>query len=180
MNIETKRLVIRAAEQEDAKFLADLINDPEVRDSLGAYNLIFPTSTEMEARWIADVQKNPDQVAMIITMRATGKPVGLIALSDMNDRNASAHVSVMVERKSWSKGYGTEAISGLLERLFHNKNLHRVWLRVDESNHRAIKCYEKCGFRKEGVLREDHFAHGAWRSSYVMSVLADEFREGSS
>jgi RimJ/RimL family protein N-acetyltransferase len=84
----------------------------------------------------------------------------------------------MVERKSWSKGYGTEAISGLLERLFLNKNMHRVWLRVDQGNARAIKCYAKCGFVKEGMLREDHFAHGAWRSSCVMSIVVDEFKEG--
>jgi len=178
MNIETKRLAIRAAEPEDAKFLADLINDPEVRDSLGAYNLVFPTSVEIETRWIADVQKNRDQVVMIITMRASGKPLGLIALSDMNDRNASAHLSIIVERKSWNKGYGAEAITGLLDRLFNNKNIHRVWLRVDQSNERAIACYTKCGFAKEGVLREDHYAHGGWRSSYVMSILADGFKGG--
>ena len=178
MNIETKRLVIRAAEQEDAKFLADLINDPEVRDSLGSYNLVFPTSTEMEARWLADVQKTHDQIVMMITMRAGGKPLGLLALSDMNDRNASAHMSIMIEQKSWNKGYGAEAIAGLLERLFHNKNLHRIWLRADEGNARAIRCYEKCGFKREGVLREDHFAQGGWRSSFIMSMLADEFREG--
>lgn len=179
MNIETKRLLIRAAEQEDAGFLAALINDPEVRDSLGAYNLVFPTSKEMEARWLADVQKAHDQIVMIIASRTGIKPLGLIALSDMSDRNASAHLSIMIERKSWGKGYGSEAIIGLLERLFINKNTHRVWLRVDEGNARAIRCYEKCGFRKEGALREDHFAKGSWRNSIVMSILADEFKRAS-
>lgn len=179
MNIETKRLVIRAADQEDAKFMASLVNDPEVRDSLGAYNLVFPTTQEMESRWLADVQKSQDQIVMMITARAGGKPLGLMALSDMNDRNASAHLSIMIERKSWDKGYGAEAITGLLERLFRNKNTHRVWLRVDEGNARAIACYLKCGFRKEGVLREDHFAQGGWRSSFVMSILSSEFKEAS-
>ena len=178
MNIETKRLVLRAAEQEDAKFLADLINDPEVRESLGAYNLVFPTSVEIEERWIADSSKHNDQAVMIIILRTSKKPLGLVALSDMNERNGSAHLSIIIEQKSWDKGYGTEAVNGVLERLFDRMNLHRVWLRVDEGNARAIRCYEKCGFGKEGTLREDHFAHSAWRNSYVMSILVDEFREG--
>ncbi len=176
MNIETKRLVMRALEPEDAQFLADLINDPEVRHSLGAYNLVYPTSTDLEAKWIAEVGGRKDQVAMMMTARTGKKPVGLIAISDMNERNASAHLSIIIEQKNWNKGYGSEAISGLVGHLFGEMNIHRIWLRVDQNNARAIRCYEKLGFRREGTLREDHFAHGAWRSSYVMSLLADEFR----
>ncbi len=176
MNIETKQFVMRSVEPEDAKFLADLLNDQEVRDSLGAYNLVFPTSVELEEKWIADAIKRSDQAVMILTKRATGKPLGLVVLSDMNLRNASAHLSIILERKSWDKGYGTEAVSGVLIHLFGKMNMHRVWLRVDQRNARAIRCYEKCGFRMDGTLREDHFANGSWRSSYVMSILSSDNR----
>ena len=34
---------------------------------------------------------------------------------------------------------------------FDKMNLHRVWLNVYDFNARGIRCYEKCGFEREGV-----------------------------
>jgi len=175
MNIETRRMVMRAVEPADARFLADLINDPEVRNILGAYDLVFPVSVDLESRWIESVSKK-DDVHMIATLKNAATPLGIVSLKDLNRRNGSAHLSIILQKKSWDKGYGTEAVKGVLTFLFDRKNLHRVWLRVAEHNERAIACYKKCGFRIEGTLREDHFAGDAWQSSHIMSVLDSDFR----
>ena len=41
---------------------------------------------------------------------------------------------------------------------------------------RAIRCYEKAGFRHEGRLREALFRHGSYHDILVMGILEDEFR----
>jgi len=176
MNIETKRLVMRAVEPEDAEFLAGLVNDPEVRGSLGAYDLVYPMSVDMEERWIQEAGSKEDEAHLIIAGRRDGRPIGVLSVKDISWRNASAHLTIMLERGSWGRGYGTEAVSGALGFLFDGLNMHRVWLRVLDTNERAIRCYEKCGFRKDGTLREDVFTGGTWHSSHIMSILADEFR----
>lgn len=175
MNIETRRLVLRAIEPWDARFLADLINDPDVRSVLGAYDLVFPMSVDMEERWIESVSKT-EEVHMTVTLKDSGSPLGIMSLKDINKRNGSAHLSIVLEKKGWNKGFGTEAITGVLSFLFDKKNLHRVWLRVAEYNKRAIACYKKCGFKVEGTLREDHYTGDAWRNSHVMSILDNDFR----
>jgi len=175
MNIESKRLMLRAVEPDDARFLADIINDPEVRSILGAYDLVFPVSVDMEERWIAAESKTED-VHLIVTLKKGSAPLGILSLKDINKRNGSAHLSIILEKKSWDRGYGTEAVTEVLSFLFHKKNMHRVWLRVAEYNERAIACYKKCGFKVEGTLREDHYASDAWHSSLVMSVLDKDFR----
>ena len=38
---------------------------------------------------------------------------------------------------------------------------------------RAIRCYEKAGFQKEGMLREHHFSGGAYEAVLVMSILSE-------
>jgi len=173
MNIETKRLVLRSVEPKDARFLADLVNDPDVRNFLGAYSLVFPVSVDMESRWIETSTKTDDS-NMIVTLRDRSVPIGLLSLKDSNQRNSSIHLAIILRKKSWDKGYGTEAIIGVLDLLFDRMNMHRVWLRVADYNKRAIACYKKCGFKIEGTLREDHFSGGKWRDSYVMSVLEDD------
>ena len=175
MNIETKRLILRAVEPQDARFLADLVNDPDVRKVIGAYDLVFPMSIGMEDRWIEAVSKSED-VHMIVMLRSTCSPLGILSVKDVNKRNGSAHLSIILQRKSWDKGYGTEAVTSVLRFLFDRKNMHRVWLRVAEHNGRAIACYKKCGFKIEGTLREDHYSGSAWHSSYLMSILESDYR----
>ena len=41
---------------------------------------------------------------------------------------------------------------------------------------RAIASYEKCGFKREAVLREHHFARGKYRDTIVMGILESEYR----
>jgi RimJ/RimL family protein N-acetyltransferase len=54
-------------------------------------------------------------------------------------------------------------------------NLHRVSLRVDADNPRAIRCYEKVGFRLDGTLRDNVFREGHYIDQHVMSILQPEY-----
>lgn len=75
-----------------------------------------------------------------------------------------------------SKGMGTEATLLLLAYGFDQMKLHRIELKVLEYNHRAMRCYEKCGFRKEGVLRESALIEGKFYSDIIMGILEQEYR----
>ena len=59
---------------------------------------------------------------------------------------------------------------------FEKMKLHRVELTVLDYNLRGIRCYEKCGFRREGVLRESAFIEGEYHSDIMMSILESEYR----
>jgi RimJ/RimL family protein N-acetyltransferase len=52
-------------------------------------------------------------------------------------------------------------------------------LHVFDFNQRAISCYEKCGFRREGVLRDYWYKNGKFRDTLVMSILASEYQRES-
>ena len=58
--------------------------------------------------------------------------------------------------------------------------LNRVSLTTDEANARAIRCYEKCGFVREGLLRQQRLVDGQFRNSVLMGVLREEFLEDAS
>ena len=76
-------------------------------------------------------------------------------------------------------GIGTEATRLVVDYAFKRLNAHRVWLGANAANVRAIKCYEKVGFVREGVLREDLFTHGRYRDAVRMGVLEQEWTSSS-
>jgi ribosomal-protein-alanine N-acetyltransferase len=57
--------------------------------------------------------------------------------------------------------------------------LHRVDLKVLDYNKRAIRCYEKCGFKVDGILRDSAFIEGAFHSDIIMSILEDEWKSNN-
>ncbi|MBC8249877.1 MAG: GNAT family N-acetyltransferase, partial [Anaerolineales bacterium] len=51
---------------------------------------------------------------------------------------------------------------------------------VHDFNPRAIRCYEKCGFRHEGRLREARFSDGRYHDELMMGILREEFEANQS
>ena len=94
----------------------------------------------------------------------------------ITDYSRKAEMAIVLDPEQQQKGYGSEAIGLLLELAFDYMNLNRVHLRVYSDNARAIACYEKCGFVREGIMRQDTFSCGEYRDTIIMSVLRDEWR----
>jgi len=62
-----------------------------------------------------------------------------------------------------------------LKHAFEDLKLHRIDLKVLEYNKRGIRCYEKCGFKIDGILRESAYIEGKYHSDIIMSILENEF-----
>ena len=82
---------------------------------------------------------------------------------------------VIGEREYWGKGYGTDAMNLLTRYAFMELNLHRVSLSVHSYNARALRCYEKAGFRVEGAIRGETFREGRHTDGIYMGILRREW-----
>lgn len=81
------------------------------------------------------------------------------------------------EREFWGRGYGTDVMKVMLRYAFTEVNLHRVTLTVFEYNPRAIRSYEKAGFRHEGRMRQALNKEGRRWDILVMGILRREWLE---
>lgn len=81
------------------------------------------------------------------------------------------------EREFWGKGYGTDAMKVILCYAFTEINMKRVSLGVFEYNPRAIRSYEKVGFRHEGRMRGILNKEGKYWDALAMSILREEWKE---
>jgi len=104
--------------------------------------------------------------------------IGEMVLDVVNWAGGDAFVGLTIgERENWGKGYGTEMMSLLLQYAFLEVNLRRVTLNVFEYNPRAIRVYEKVGFRHEGRFRKYMNKEGRRWDMLFMGILREEWIE---
>lgn len=104
------------------------------------------------------------------------KPIGFIELNGYDWVDRSAWVGIGIGDADFrGKGYGTEAMTLMLKFAFLVQNLHRVNLGVFSFNPRAIRCYEKCGFKYEGVERDYIFKDDQYWDAHLMGILRPEW-----
>ncbi|MEX2355431.1 MAG: GNAT family protein [Thermaerobacterales bacterium] len=102
--------------------------------------------------WLHDLHRSPWRVGLAI--EAQSRLIGDLELEDINWRARTAELRICIGRKpSWGKGYGTEAVGLAVDYAFSVLDLDLIYLRVNLSNWRAIRCYQKCGFVTEGLLK---------------------------
>ena len=83
-----------------------------------------------------------------------GKLIGNCMYYDLDSVNMQAELGIVIgDRDYWSNAYGYDAVTTLLDYLFREKGLKRVYLHTLEWNDRAQRCFEKSGFEPVKKVR---------------------------
>lgn len=160
---------------EDSWLLYKWFNDQRVLEDMGLKHALFCVSVEEERAKVSKRLASPTDRDFIIVDLVSERSIGWAGLSHIDLRNSSAEVNIVIgEPQEWDSGKGTEAARMLVEHAFEVMNMHRLYLRVAEYNRRAIEWFTASGFTIEGTMRDDHYHHGRYASSHLMSVLRDE------
>jgi RimJ/RimL family protein N-acetyltransferase len=159
-------------QESDLPKFVEWLADREVTRWLAAMG--DPPTLQDEYDWYERRRSDPDGVLWSIET-LDGRLVGNTELR-LNQQANRAELGIAIQDKTeWSQGYGTEAVRLVLSYAFRDLKLNRVELTTDEVNHRAIRCYEKVGFVREGLLRQHRLVDGKYGNTVVMSVLRDEW-----
>lgn len=117
---------------------------------------------------------------MFAIVTSEGKHIGNMGLVGIDWVARNAEVVVYIgEGEFRGKGYGSEAIAALAEFVFQSLNLHKLYARVFSYNERAMKSFERCGFRSEGILREHVFRDGRYHEVVMLGLLRKEWESNS-
>jgi RimJ/RimL family protein N-acetyltransferase len=109
--------------------------------------------------------------------RDSGNVIGHLELGAIDLHNRSTRIGrVLLAPEARGRGLGAALMRAGLAKAFGEMGMHRVDLWVFESNRGAIACYERVGFRHEGVVREAFKAgDGEYWSFLLMSLLESEW-----
>lgn len=114
-----------------------------------------------------------DRADWAILRVADERYLGEVVLNDLDADNAAMNFRIALTG-AYGQGYGTEATRAVVAHGFDVVGLHRISLGVYAFNPRALRSYEKCGFRREGVARDALRWDGEWYDEITMAILATD------
>lgn len=166
------KVTLGSLRAEDSNKLFEWINNAD----LVRLNAPFkPVHFEAHKEWFDSIAKDPNRACFAIREKEGDRLIGYAQLINIHPVHRSAELTIRIGDKAFhSKGYGTDAVRTLVEFAWRDLNLHRVFLHVFADNRRAVRAYEKAGFRVEGHLREAAFIDGGWCDVLVMGLLQHE------
>ena len=174
--IYADRIRLRHIEREDLPSFAAWINDPEVRVGIGPY---LPMSMPNQEKWFENMLERPlaEQWFVLEVQSGDGwEMIGNCGFFGIDHRSRVVEVGIMIGAKDhWGQGYGTEAMLLLNKHGFDTLNLNRIFLRVNENNLGAIRCYEKAGYQHEVRQRQAALGEGEYIDLLNMAILRDEW-----
>lgn len=170
-----ERIMLREFEQDDISPMRRWITDPDTTRYLSDAFTV-PDTYDQTARYLDGLLSGSTPgVHLVIADLMSGDYIGQCDLTKVAAYSRKATLSIVIGPEYQGMGYGAEAVRLLLELAFFHMNLNRVQLRVHSDNARALRCYEKCGFVREGVLRQDMFTDGKYSDSIIMGILREDW-----
>ena len=145
--LETKRLILRRWNEDDAGDLYKYAADPAVGPIAG-----WPAHQSIEES--RDVIRNVfnGKEAYAVCLKEDGKAIGAIELklnghTDMTDRDDECEMGFWLGKPFWGQGIMPEAVKEMLRHAFEDLRMSKVWIGYYEGNTRSKRVQEKCGFR---------------------------------
>lgn len=167
--IRGETVELRPLEPADADFLRAHKNDRRVWKPTG---WPWPATSQGLEDWIGELHED-DGVHLLATV--DGDPVGKVDLFDVTDTHGTGEVGYWIAPDHQGAGYGSEAVSLLVDHAFAELRLHRIEAKVFEFNDASMGLLESLGFTPEGVHREAAYVDGQYRDVHWFGVLADEW-----
>jgi len=166
MELRGERVVLRPLAEADVPRLAEIATEPEVVRWWG----------EQSAEDLGKKARGEEPDETFFTIFAEGEPAGLIQYYEENERDfRHAGIDVFLSAVFQGRGLGADAVRAVARHLIEDRRHHRLTIDPAADNAYAIRCYEKVGFRRVGVMREYWRApDGVWRDGLLLDLLAKE------
>ena len=173
--IRGQRVWLRALEAADLPAYKRAVNSIEVGGWAG---YPWPHSDDSVERWYDRVRQQHGEGEYYFAICPFGSDefIGTLWLWGAGSRVDGLELSIFItEEAGLGQGLGVDAIDAALDFLFGSYDTERVWLTTESENVRAIRAFEKAGFRRDGTIRHHFRRDGIWRDSALMAVLREDW-----
>jgi RimJ/RimL family protein N-acetyltransferase len=167
-----KSVHLRAWREEDLPVLTELRNDVQLQAQLLAR--ARGSRPEQVREWLHSRSEKVDSLLFIISDCHSEEAQGFIQVSGLDTVDSHADLGICLIGKAQGRGKGGESISLLANYLREHWRLRKLNLRVRADNDVALRCYQKVGFERCGLLRQHIFIEGGWQDVALMECFLNK------
>lgn len=166
LRLTGERVILRPLTTSDLPLLWRWNADPELNRLAGEKFARLRDARD----WLLNLLKNPRRLGFAVETH-DGRVIGDLELEDINWVRRTAELRVCIgEKDCWGQGYGSDAIRTAARLALGPLGLRSLYLRVQRRNRRAIRCYGRCGFRSEAILRAGRRRGQGWDDILLMTL----------
>ena len=174
--LETDRLILRPFREADKLVFSAYRSDPQVARYQG---WDIPFTQEQAGKFIREMlPRTPGQPGQWYQIALEHKRDGVLigdCAFDLSEDGRQAEIAFTLASANQGQGYAAEAVNCLLEALFTDLQLHRVFANVDPANTGSISLLTRLGFRCEGRFEQSLWLKGEWVDEQWYALLQEEW-----
>jgi len=177
--LETDRLVLRLAREDDVDALVEYSSDPVVCRYLPYEPRDRKEIEKSMERRLGFTEFTPEghPLFLHVELKETGEMIGEFLLFSRNVEARQGEIGYALNPKHQGKGYGLEAATALMDVAFKVGNLHRIEAKCSAANTPSWKLMEKLGMRREAHFKEQALFKGEWDELLIYAILQREWKE---
>lgn len=174
--LEGDRVYLRTLKKSDLEELDSLMDD---RETLALTGSVYPNTEKELEEGIERCQSTDSRVWFAIVDKNTHRIIGETGFLRIFMPWRTSDFTLEIWNKDyWGKGIGREVATLMFDYGFNYLNLHRLAIGVVEKNARALRFWERVGFKEEGRQKEGYYSEGRYSDFVMMYLLEDEYRRG--
>lgn len=173
--LDGERVFITPLAAEDLQKNLMWDNDPEMSFLDGGAHR--PKTRDVAEAEFKKTLENPESRFFTVIHKETGEQLGNLVLYNIHTYERWCHWGILLDKRFWRQGYGTEAARLLLWYVFVDLGFNRLKSDTHMRNEASWRFQESLGFVREGVMRQDKYIHGEYVDDVLYGMLRDEYLE---
>ncbi len=175
MTLRTRRLFLRPITPDDVNDIHNYACNLE-----NVTYMLFGPNTEQDTKAFVNEVIHTNHATprlnydFAVILTETGEFIGTCGIY-LNKNCDEAHLSWILNKRYWQKGYGTELASELLRFGFEDLKAHRILATCDTENYGSYRVMERNHMRREAHFKKNKLIHEQWRDEFLYAILHDEW-----
>ena len=164
-----KKLAIRSQSVRDALRFCEILNNPNFFN----YPIVSPSIDETIEFLKLNSRKRSRNFEYNYSITCDDLVIGAIALRINQHQNHIGEIGYFIDESYWNRGFATRAVKIVEKIAFKELNLARIELPVITMSKADIRVAEKCGYHKEGLLKNRITLKNRYADAFLFAKTRD-------
>ena len=170
----TQRLLLRKMKENDSHCLFTIWSNPDVTRFMNIENFSNENQAKEMIHFLNELSAQNKAMRYTIVEAKTNQIIGSCGFNTLDYENRKAEIGYELDSTFWGRGYGTEAVSSLVDYAFKQLHFTKIEAEVEPENLPSVKVLQKLHFSLEGTRRKSEESKGKSTDLHIYSRLQNE------